>query len=71
MPDLDERANSPHPERGSSPSPSRQDLVDGWDSMHSPDLSLSDEDSQREDDNAVLGREAQPDDIPDGLYDWS
>ena len=39
--------------------------------MRSPDLGLSDEDSQREDDNAVLGCEAQPDDVPNGLYNWS
>ena len=71
MPDLDERADSPHPEHGSSPSLSRQDPVDGWDSMRSPDLGLSDEDGQQEDDHAVPGREAQPDDVPDGLYDWS
>ena len=69
--DLDERADSPHPERRSSPSLSQQDPVDSQDSMCSPDLGLSDEDSQQEDNNAVPGCEAQPDDVPDGLYDWS
>ena len=39
--------------------------------MRLRDLGLSDKDGQQEDDNAVPGREAQPDDIPDGLYDWS
>ena len=71
MLDLDERADSPYPECGSSPSLLRQDPVDRQDSMCSPDLGLSDENGQQEDDNTVLGREAQPDDVPDGLYDWS
>ena len=39
--------------------------------MHLSGLSFADKDSQQEDDDAVLGCEVQPDDVPDGLYDWS
>ena len=70
-PDLDESATTPCPEHRSSSTLSRQGSDDGQDYMHLSGLSFADKDSQQEDDDAVSGCEVQPDDVPDGLYDWS
>jgi hypothetical protein len=68
-PDLDESATTPCPERRFSSTLSQQGSDDGQDYMHLSGLGFADKDSQQEDDDAVLGCEVQPDDVPDGLYD--